>query len=54
MEQELEQFRQEVERLKAGRQRSGLPYPEAMRAFAVRYLTQALEAVGAAGPAITT
>jgi len=44
MEQELEQFRQEVERLRAGRQRGGLPYPEAMRAFAVRYLTQAQEA----------
>ncbi len=46
MEQELEQFRQEVERLRAGRQRGGLPYPEAMRAFAVRYLTQALEEGG--------
>ena len=46
MEQELEQFRQEVERLRAGRQRGGMPYPEAMRAFAVGYLTQALEAGG--------
>ncbi len=43
MEKELEQFRQEVERLRAGRQRGSLPYPEALRAFAVRYLAQALE-----------
>jgi hypothetical protein len=28
MEKELEQFRQEVERLRAGRQRGSLTYPE--------------------------
>ncbi len=38
MEKELEQFRQEVERLRAGRQKGSLPYPEALRAFAVRYV----------------
>ncbi|MFP2924563.1 hypothetical protein ACLESO_04980 [Pyxidicoccus sp. 3LG] len=46
MEKELEQFRQEVERLRAGRQRGSLPYPEALRAFAVRYLAHALETGG--------
>jgi transposase-like protein len=46
MEKELEQFRQEVERLRAGRQRGGLPYPETLRAFAVRYVAQALETGG--------
>jgi hypothetical protein len=45
MEIELEQFRQE-ERLRAGRQRGSLSYPEALRAFAVRYLTHALEKGG--------
>lgn len=44
MEQELEQFPQEVARLRVGRQRGGLPYPEAMRAFAVRNLEHALQA----------
>lgn len=46
MEKELEQFRQEVERLRAGRQRGSLPYPEALRAFAVRYVSHALESGG--------
>ena len=46
MEKELEQFRQEVERLSAGRQRGSSPYPEALRAFAVRYLAHALETGG--------
>src|SRR5262249_13198178 len=46
MEKELEQFRQEVERLRAGRQRGSLPYPEVLRAFAVRYLAHALETGG--------
>jgi len=46
MEKELEQFRQEVERLRAGRQRGSLPYPDALRAFAVRYLGHALEMGG--------
>jgi hypothetical protein len=46
VEKELEQFRQEVERLRAGRQRGSLPYPEALRAFAVRYLAHALETGG--------
>jgi hypothetical protein len=46
MEKELEQFRQEVERLRAGRQKGSLPYPEALRAFAVRYVAHELEAGG--------
>ncbi len=46
MEKELEQFRQEVERLRAGRQKGSLPYPEALRAFAVRYVAHVLEAGG--------
>lgn len=46
MEKELEQFRQEVERLRAGRQRGSLPYPETLRVFAVRYLAHALETGG--------
>ena len=46
MEKELEQFRQEVERLRAGRQRGSLPYPEVLRAFAVRYVGHALETGG--------
>ena len=46
MEKELEQFRQEVERLRAGRQRGSLPYPEMLRAFAVRYVAHTLERGG--------
>ena len=46
MEKELEQFRQEVARLRAVRQRGSLPYPEALRVFAVRYVSQALETGG--------
>jgi len=46
MEKELEQLRQEVERLRAGRQRESLPYPETLRVFAVRYLSYALETGG--------
>ena len=46
MEKELEQFRQEVERSRAGRQRGSLLYPETLRAFAVRYLAHALESGG--------
>jgi transposase-like protein len=43
MEKELEQFRQEVERLRAGRRGGSGPFPEPLRAFAVRYLGYALE-----------
>ena len=46
MEKELEQFRQEVERLRAGRQRGSLPYPQTLRAFAVRYVAHTLETGG--------
>jgi transposase-like protein len=46
MEKELEQFRQEVERLRAGRQKGSLPYPEVLRAFAVRYVAHVLEEGG--------
>ncbi|AKF87012.1 hypothetical protein MFUL124B02_36365 [Myxococcus fulvus 124B02] len=46
LEKELEQFRQEAQRLKAGRRSGSLPFPEALRAFAVRY---AEHAVGAGG-----
>src|SRR5438128_2049192 len=45
MEKELEQFQQEVQRLKAGRRGGSLPFPEALRAFAVRYLEQ-MQAAG--------
>ena len=41
MEKELEQFRQEVQRLRAGRAKGSAPFPEPLRAFAVRYLAQA-------------
>jgi transposase-like protein len=44
MEKELEQFLQEAQRLKAGRQGGSLPFPQALRAFAVRYATHTLEA----------
>ncbi len=44
MEKELEQFRQEVQRLRAGRQAGSRPFPEAMKAFAVRYLAEAQRA----------
>jgi hypothetical protein len=43
VEKELEQFRQEVERLRAGRKGGSGPFPEPLRAFAVRYLAYALE-----------
>jgi len=43
MEKELEQFRQEVERLREGRRGGSGPFPEPLRAFAVRYLAYALE-----------
>jgi transposase len=46
LEKELEQFRQEAQRLKAGRQGGSLPFPQALRAFAVRYATHTLEAGG--------
>jgi transposase len=43
VEKELEQFRQEVERLRAGRKGGSGPFPEPLRAFAVRYLAYAQE-----------
>jgi hypothetical protein len=43
VEKELEQFRQEAQRLRAGRAKGSAPFPEPLRAFAVRYLAQALE-----------
>jgi len=46
MEKELEQFQQEAQRLKEGRKGGALPFPEALRAFAVRYAEQTLEAGG--------
>lgn len=46
MEKELEQFRQEAQRLRAGRQGGSLPFPETLRAFAVRYAQHTLEAGG--------
>jgi transposase-like protein len=46
MEKELEQFRQEAQRLKTGRRGGSLPFPEALRAFAVRYAAHTLEAGG--------
>lgn len=50
MEKELEQFRQEAQRLKAGRQGGSLPFPETLRAFAVRYAAHMLEAGGTVVP----
>lgn len=44
MEKELEQFRQEVQRLRAGRRAGSGPFPEAMKSFAVRYLAEAQRA----------
>jgi len=42
----LEQFRQEAQRLKAGRRRGSLPFPETLRAFAVRYAEHTVAAGG--------
>ena len=62
MEKELEQFRQEAQRLKAGRRSGSLPFPEALRAFAVRYaehtvaeggtVTDAAKRLGVSGPTL--
>nr|ASA76628.1 transposase [Pyxidicoccus sp. MCy9557] len=62
MEKELEQFRQEAQRLKAGRRSGSLPFPEALRAFAVRYaehtvatggtVTDAAQKLGVSGPTL--
>jgi hypothetical protein len=46
MEKELEQFQQEAQRLKSGRKGGALPFPEAMRAFAVRYAEQTVKGGG--------
>jgi transposase len=46
MVKELEQFQQEAKRLKQGRKGGALPFPEALRAFAVRYAEQTMEAGG--------
>jgi transposase len=43
MEKELEQFQQDVERQRAGRKGGSGLFPEALRAFAVRYLAPCLE-----------
>ncbi|MFB1485445.1 hypothetical protein [Corallococcus sp. RDP092CA] len=62
LEKELEQFRQEAQRLKAGRRSGSLPFPEALRAFAVRYaehtvasggtVTDAGKKLGVSGPTL--
>jgi transposase-like protein len=59
---ELEKFRQEAQRLKAGRRSGSLPFPEALRAFAVRYaehtvaaggtVTDAAQKLGVSGPTL--
>ncbi len=58
---ELEQFRQEAQRLKAGRRSGSLPFPETLRAFAVRYaehtvaggtVTDAAQKLGVSGPTL--
>jgi transposase len=46
MEKELEQFQQEAQRLKEGRKGGALPFPEALRAFAVRYAEHTVTAGG--------
>lgn len=45
IEKELEQFRLEAQRLKAGRRSGSLPFPEELRAFAVRYAEHLVAAV---------
>jgi transposase len=62
MEKELEQFCQEAQRLKAGRRSGSLPFPEMLRAFAVRYaehtvaaggtVTDAAQKLGVSGPTL--
>lgn len=62
LEKELEQFCQEAQRLKAGRRSGSLPFPEALRAFAVRYaehtvaaggtVTDAAQKLGVSGPTL--
>nr|BDT31829.1 transposase [Myxococcus sp. MH1] len=62
LEKELEQFRQEAQRLKAGRRSGSLSFPEALRAFAVRYaehtvasggtMTDAGKKLGVSGPTL--
>jgi transposase len=62
LEKELEQFRQEAQRLKAGRRSGSLPFPETLRAFAVRYaehtlatggtVTDAAQKLGVSGPTL--
>ena len=62
LEKEMEQFRQEAQRLKAGRRSGSLPFPEALRAFAVRYaehtvakggtVTDAAQKLGVSGPTL--
>ncbi|MDY7228264.1 transposase [Hyalangium rubrum] len=62
LEKELEQFRQEAQRLKAGRRSGSLPFPEALRVFAVRYaehtvaaggtVTDAAQKLGVSGPTL--
>ena len=46
MEKELEQFQQEAQRLKQGRKGGALPFPEALRAFAVCYAEHTVVAGG--------
>jgi transposase len=50
LEKELEQFRQEAQRLKAGRRSGSLPFTQTLRAFAVRYAEHTVAAGGAGGP----
>ena len=56
LEKELAQFHQEAQRLKAGRRSGSLPFPEALRAFAVRYVAYVRKTGGtvAAGRAART
>jgi hypothetical protein len=46
LEKELEQFRQEAQRLKAGRRSGSLPFPETLHAFAVRYVEHTVKTGG--------
>lgn len=62
LEKELEQFRQEAQRLKAGRRSGSLPFAQTLRAFAVRYaehtvaaggtVTDAAQKLGVSGPTL--
>ncbi len=54
LEKELGQFRQEAQGLMAGRGSGSLPFPEELRAFAVRYAEHLIAAGGSMADAAQT